>query len=269
VAGLGKYLAPPGRAQSTFKDPNVLSTFLILPALLIIQGYMLKIQKHMVLSLVGLMVILGCWFLAFSRGAWVNLLAAGALMVIITFVLTPSARLRSRIILLTVVGCGAAAVLGGLLLSIPAVNALFFDRLVLLQYYDAGEKGRFGNQLNAIPYLLQMPLGFGPLQFVKTFGQDPHNAFLNGFATFGWLGGVTYILLVFSTLLAGIRGLLIRTPWQHLSIAVFCVMFTTIMQGVQIDLEHWRHFHWLLGLTWGLFAASMSYVPPRHLPRVD
>lgn len=262
VAGLGTLFAPGGRAQGAFKDPNVLSTFLILPALLIIQGFMLRIQKQKFLSVIALMIILGCWFLAFSRGAWVNLLASTFLTVVITFMLTPSASLRRRIVLLTVVGTVVALMLAALLLTIPAVNKLFFDRLTLLQYYDAGEKGRFGNQLNSIPYLLQMPLGFGPLQFAKFFGADPHNTYINGFASFGWLGGIAYFVLVINSLVVGFFGLMARTPWQHLAIASFCVLLTTCLQGVQIDLEHWRHLHWLFGLNWGLFAASMAYVPP-------
>ena len=43
------------------------------------------------------------------------------------------------------------------------------------------------------------------------------------------------------------------------SIAVFCVMFTTILQGAQIDTDHWRQFYWMLGLTWGLYAASLIF----------
>jgi hypothetical protein len=40
---------------------------------------------------------------------------------------------------------------------------------------------------------------------------------------------------------------------------VFCPLVATIFQGVQIDTDHWRHFFWMLGMTWGLFAASMQY----------
>jgi hypothetical protein len=28
---------------------------------------------------------------------------------------------------------------------------------------------------------------------------------------------------------------------------------------VQIDTDHWRHFYWMLGMMWGLFAASSAY----------
>jgi hypothetical protein len=269
MAGLGDYLSPEQRVQGLFKDPNVVSTYLILPALLLIQGIMLGKQKHPVIGAVGLLVILAAWFLAFSRGAWISLIASTVLMIILTFALTPSQALRSRIIILSITGAGVAAALVMLLLSIPEVRELFFDRLTLVKYYDAGETGRFGNQINSIQYLLQRPLGFGPTLFRKIFGADPHNVFLNAFASYGWLGGLSYFLLIVSTLMAGFRSLLAPTPWQKYAIVIYCGLLTTILQGVQIDTDHWRHFYWMLGMNWGLFAASLHYIPQGRWQSVD
>ncbi len=258
LAGLGALLAPLDRAQGLFKDPNVFSTFLILPALMLVQGLMLGQQKRPILSAVCLLIIMGAIFLSFSRGAWISFIMASTFFVVLTFLLTPSARMRGRIIILTIFGVLIVAVLLAALLSIPAVHELFLDRFTLVKYYDAGEKGRFGNQINSIPLLLERPLGFGPAYFRVVFGQDPHNVYINAFSSFGWLGGISYLLLIASTILIGFKSILMRTPWQHYSIVVFCPLISTIFQGVQIDTEHWRHFYWLLGLTWGLFAASMQ-----------
>jgi hypothetical protein len=258
LAGLGALLAPLDRAQGLFKDPNVFSTFLILPALMLVQGLMLGQQKRPILSAVCLLIIMGAIFLSFSRGAWISFIMASTFFVVLTFLLTPSARMRGRIIILTIFGVLIVAVLLAALLSIPAVHELFLDRFTLVKYYDAGEKGRFGNQINSIPLLLERPLGFGPAYFRVVFGQDPHNVYINAFSSFGWLGGISYLLLIASTILIGFKSILMRTPWQHYSIVVFCPLISTIFQGVQIDTEHWRHFYWLLGLMWGLFAASMQ-----------
>jgi hypothetical protein len=263
VAGLGGALAPLGRAQGFFKDPNVLSTFLIPPALLLIQDIFQKRPGNRVLAAFALLTIIAAWFLAFSRGAWISLVAAAALMMVLTFVLSPSWGLRNRIVLLSIAGVGIAAVLLSVLLSIPFVQALFVERFALVQYYDAGETGRFGNQLNSIGLLMQRPLGLGPFMFRAEFGADPHNVYINAFASYGWVGGFSYIMLIVSTLVAGFRSILVRTPWQPYMIAVFCGLFTTILQGVQIDTDHWRHFYWSLGITWGFFAASMMYSPGR------
>ena len=62
-------------------------------------------------------------------------------------------------------------------------------------------------------------------------------------------------------MVAGWKAIFTRTPWQHHAIAVFCPLFTTMLQGIQIDTDHWRHFYLLVGLTWGLFAASADYRP--------
>ncbi len=156
-----------------------------------------------------------------------------------------------------VVGAFFAGFIGfSLIMSIPATREMFIQRFALVQYYDAGETGRFGNQLRSIPVLMVSPLGFGPLNFNKIYGQDPHNTFINAFASYGWLGGVAYLTLILSTLYAGIRAVWMKTPWQGQAIAVFAPTLTTILQGIQIDTDHWRHFYWLIGLTWGYFALT-------------
>jgi len=261
VAGLADTLSPIQRAQGTFKDPNVLSTYLIPPAAILIQGIILGRQRHPLLSAAALAVIAAAIFLAFSRGAWMNFVACTLLLVLITFALTPSLALRSRIVLLSVIGAGIMVVMVIFLLSIPEVRQLFLDRATLLKSYDAGETGRFANQLNSIPFLLTRPLGFGPTLFDRVFGEAPHNVFINAFSAYGWLGGLSYLLLIVSTITIGIKTILTRTPWQNISIVIFCPLFTTILQGVQIDTDHWRHFYWLLGLMWGLYAATVFYVP--------
>lgn len=259
VGGLGQILSPIERAQGTFKDPNVLSTYLVLPALFLTQDVMLGTRGWKFARYLALLIVVACLFLAFSRGAWVNFAAASLLIVVFTFTLTPSAQLRSRILLLAIAGIIVVAVLLVGLLSIENVRNLFLDRLTFAKDYDSGEFGRFGNQVNAIPLLLERPLGFGPTLFRQIFGLDPHNVYLNAFSSYGWLGGISYLLLIVSSIAVGFRGMLMRTPWQNASIAVFCVFFSTALQGIQIDTDHWRHFYWMLGLVWGLYAASVAY----------
>jgi O-Antigen ligase len=247
------------RAVGLFKDPNVFSTYLIFPALMLVQGFMLGTQHHKVVSGICLIIILAALFLAFSRGAWISFSFSFLMMVGFTFVLAPSNAMRSRIIFFTVLGLVVVAVLMAILLSIEQVRNLFLDRFTLVKSYDAGETGRFGNQLNSIRLLMDRPLGFGPFQFRNIFGIDPHNVYINSFGSYGWLGGISYLVMIVTTLFVGLRSLVMRTPWQNFAIVVYCPMVTTIFQGVQIDTDHWRHFYWLLGLTWGLFAAGLAY----------
>jgi len=259
VAGLGSAFSLYWRAVGTFKDPNVFATYLLFPGVMLVQGFLLGTHRHKFISMIGLFIVLAALFLAFSRGAWISFLVSTAMMVALTFILTPAARTRSRIILISIFGAIGLAVLLAMLLSVEGVRDLFLDRFTLVKDYDSGEKGRFGNQLNSIHLLLEQPFGFGPLYFHKIFGQDPHNVYINAFASYGWLGGISYFLLMISTIMIGFKTVLMRTPWQNWAIVVFCPLVATIFQGVQIDTDHWRHFYWMLGMMWGLFAASMQY----------
>ena len=259
VAGLADSFSLYWRAVSTFKDPNVFATYLLFPGVMLVQGFLLGTQRHKFISMVGLFIILAALFLAFSRGAWISFLVSSVMMIVLTFMLTPAMHTRSRIILITLSGAIGLAVLLTMLLSVEGIRELFLDRFTLVKDYDSGEKGRFGNQLNSIPLLLEQPLGFGPLYFHKIFGQDPHNVYINAFASYGWLGGISYFLLMISTIMIGFKTVLMRTPWQNWAIVVFCPLVATIFQGVQIDTDHWRHFYWMLGMMWGLFAASTAY----------
>jgi hypothetical protein len=267
VGGTGAYLSPILRAQGTFKDPNVLSTYIILPALLMAQDVMLGTRTWRLTRLAGLAVILACLFLAFSRGAWLNFAGAAVLMVMLTYILSPSQELRSRIVWLAIAGAVLMAAMLAVLLSIDVVRSAFEDRATLTKDYDSGEFGRFGNQLNSIPILLESPFGFGPTKFRKIFTLDPHNVYLNAFSSYGWLGGISYFMLVASTIAVGFRALLIRSPFQGMAIAMFCAFFATALQGIQIDTDHWRHFYWILGLNWGLFAASAAYIRQTAMTR--
>lgn len=258
LAGFGETFTVYDRAVGLFKDPNVYSTYLILPTLMLLQSFMLGKIRHRFFSACSLMLLLAALVLAFSRGAWLNLCLAAGLMVVFTFILTSTSAMRGRIVLSAIAAILAMGLILVILLSFPDIHAMFAERFVLVKSYDTGETGRFGNQLNAIPLLLQRPLGFGPNQFSALFGQDPHNTFLNSFASYGWLGGITYFVLIISTLMVGLKTIALKTPWQHHAILVYSAMTAMIFQGVQVDTEHWRHFYWMLGLNWGLFAASLT-----------
>jgi len=259
IGGMAEAWAPIQRAQGTFKDPNVLSTFLIAPAIFLIQDFILGRHRWPISSGIALLIILAGLFFAFSRGAWISSMASGMMMVGLMFLLSPSIQLRSRIILWCIFGVIAVIGLLSVALSFESIRLLFIERTHFLNSYDAGETGRFGNQLRSLPALLQSPNGFGPLQFATRYGQDPHNVFLNAFASYGWIGGFSYLILIFSTFAIGIKTIFARTPWQAIAIAVWCPLFFTILQGIQIDTDHWRHFYVLLGLMWGLYAATVRF----------
>ncbi|TVR07274.1 MAG: O-antigen ligase domain-containing protein [Salinarimonadaceae bacterium] len=253
VAGLGSVFTLFGRASGTFKDPNVLGTFVILPLVLLTQDILTSRRLRPGVLAAFAIILFGGVFLSFSRGAWGHAVFSIALTVGLTFLLTAGARLRRRIVMLSIAGVGVLATGLLALLSIEEVGAMFQDRASLTQAYDIGETGRFGRYSRALPELLDRPAGYGPLQFRHFWLEDPHNVYLNAFSSYGWLGGVAYLTLIVATLVVGWRSVAMAGPTQPFAIAVWSTLFVQILQGFTIDTDHWRHFYLLLGLTWGLF----------------
>lgn len=260
VAGLGELFSLYSRASGTFKDPNVLGSYLVLPVVYIVQSVFLG-RVGWLRGGLFISVPLIALFLSFSRGAWANLVASIALMLVLSFLTSRSTGERARVILIAAAGVVVAVMGVAAALSIDAVRTLFEIRASLDQSHDSGVTGRFGNQLRSISILLETPNGFGPLRFRSHFGEDPHNVFINAFASYGWLGGISYMLLIATTWLVGWRAVFMRTPVQAHAIAIWATLFVTTVQGFQIDTDHWRHFYLMLGLMWGLAMAVPRFNP--------
>ena len=265
IAGMGQKWAPMQRAQGTFKDPNVLSTYLVAPAVFLAQDFMLGNTRRPILRGIALLIIMGGIFLAFSRGAWADTIGSFFLLALFTFITTRQPALRSRIVFMSIFIVIAGAVLLIILLSIPTVRELFMDRFTLFKSYDIEETGRFATQRRSIPLLLTNPNGLGPFGYAHLLGIDPHNVYINAFSSYGWLGGISYLLLTFSTIWVGLRSILIPSPWRRHAIAFFSPLLLIIIQGIQIDTDHWRHFYLLLGMVWGLYAASELWLQRQHM----
>ena len=244
------------RAKGTFKDPNVFGPYLVLPILFLIQGMLIKGLKFR--HVVAAFTILVALLLSFSRAAWGHFIFSAALMIALMFVASPSARFRARLAsfsVLTTLGVGL--LLAGML-SIGTIGAVFKERASLTQDYDAGDSGRFTQQQNSIPVLLERPNGLGPFQFYKYYGQDPHDVYLNAFASYGWVGGFSYAIFVLFTLWAGYANVLKRTPWQPYFIAALATYTGVVFEGLVVDTDHWRHYYLLMGIVWGLAIATLN-----------
>jgi hypothetical protein len=216
--------------------------------------------RYMVRSALVLPVLLAALFLTFSRGAWAQLVLAGTVLMALTFITSRSAHERLRIVFVAMAGILAITVLVTALLSVGEVSQLFSERAALEQDYDTGRFGRFGRYGLGADIALEHPLGIGPLQFWLLFVEDPHNSFLNAFLSGGWLAGFCYLALAVITIVMSTRFLFVRTPWQPLYHAIYAAYVGTIAEGAIIDIDHWRHYFLILGLLWGLMAASRQYV---------
>jgi hypothetical protein len=266
LAGIAGYfnLVPGGRdlltlydrARGTFKDPNVLGAFLVLPALFTLQNVVSErfgkaLRSSIVFGIISLAILL-----SFSRAAWGQLVVTAGLTLVMMVLTSRSQAQRSRIIVMALVAVVMAAALVAVLLSFDSIAQLFKQRASFDQSYDTGRFGRFGRHVLGAEMALGLPFGIGPLQFNRFFPEDTHNSYLNAFMSGGWLSGVCYPALVFATVWTGFRYVFVRVPWQPTYLAIFAAFVGTVGESFIIDTDHWRHFWMMLGVMWGMFVAA-------------
>src|ERR1700730_2726025 len=247
------------RARGTFKDPNVLGAFLILPALFVLQSVVSDRLVTSFRSTIALSIMALAVLLAFSRAAWGGLAITAGFMLALMVLTSRSRAQRSRIIVMSVVAAVILVLLIAVLLSFDQISEMFRQRASFDQSYDEGRFGRFGRHILGAQMALDLPFGIGPLQFHKYFPEDTHNSYLNAFMSGGWIAGVCYPALVFITVITGFRHIFVPVPWQRAYLAIFAAFLGTVGESFIIDTDHWRHFWMMLGAMWGLFAAAQRY----------
>ena len=245
-----------GRARGTFKDPNVLGAFLILPALFALQSVVSDKLGKAFRNVIAFGIMSLAILLAFSRAAWGGLVLTSAFMLALMVLTSRTNAQRSRIIVMAVAAVILAAALIAVLLSFDSIADMFKQRASFDQSYDEGRFGRFGRHILGADMALDLPFGIGPLQFNRYFPEDTHNSYLNAFMSGGWLSGVCYPALVFVTVLTSFRYVFVRVPWQPAYLAVFAAFLGTVGESFIIDTDHWRHFWMMLGTMWGTFVAA-------------
>lgn len=244
-----------GRARAMFKDPNVFGPFLVLPTLhLAVRAFKAPAGRALWLGALALLLATGL-LLSFSRGAWGALLLGATVTVVMVLATTPDGRVRTRVIVTSMVVIAVATLAAAAVLGHEGVSKMFADRFALAQSYDVSVGGRFASQHAAIDFALHEPLGVGGVAFARDFGLEPHNVYIKSFLIGGWLGGLVYALLVVSTLAVALNLILRHTGDRDIAIVLFATFLVTALQGLFIDSDHWRHFYVLLGCIWGLHAA--------------
>jgi hypothetical protein len=247
------------RATGGFKGPNDLGGFLIAPLLWLIESFV--VDKIKIRNVVAIGIVLTGLLLTFSRGAWGGAVVCSALLIYLLFITQHDFRVRRRIIFFVAIGIGALIALFLLLSSIDSVSQMISERSQL-QDYDVNGDNRSRLQLESDSFfeMLKHPLGMGPWGFAHATNWVSHNTFLGTALNHGWLGGAAYLTLIALTLWIGFRTLWIRTPWQTLLIATYPAFIAMVFESVWGDTDHWRHFYVLLGIIWGLVAATQKAV---------
>ncbi|EUB94978.1 hypothetical protein PMI07_002756 [Rhizobium sp. CF080] len=265
---LGYFNAFPGshvftrynRAMGAFQDPNVFGPYLVAPLLYLLYRLLTGPLMKAPMLIGGILILALGIFLSFSRAAWGLLVFAGIALVIVMLLKERTTAFRFKILAIA----GGAAIFLVLALAIalqfPQVSDLFMNRAKLVQEYDGARLGRFERHKIGFLMAMERPLGLGPMAFGKIFGEDEHNIWLKTLTTYGWLGAVTYQIMIWSTLWFGFRYMLRERPWQaYLMIAWVMILGHAIIGNV-IDTDHWRHFYLLLGIVWGCVALEHRFI---------
>src|ERR1700743_3623197 len=238
LAAIGGYfnLVPGGhdlltlyeRGRGTFKDPNVLGAFLLLPALFALQSVVSDHFAKAARNAVAFGIMALAILFAFSRAAWGGLAITAAFMLAMMLLTSRTPAQRTRIVIISVVAVALLVLLIAVLLSVDSIADMFKQRASFDQSYDEGRFGRFGRHILGAQMALDLPFGIGPLQFHRYFPEDTHNSYLNAFMSGGWISGVCYPALVLLTVLLGFRYVFTPVPWQRAYLAIFSAFLGTV-----------------------------------------
>src|SRR6201996_9506516 len=148
IAGIAGYfnLVPGGydlltlyeRARGTFKDPNVLGAFLVLPALFVLQSVVSDPIGKALRNTIALGTMALAILLPSPRAAWGGLILTSAFMLALMVLTSRSRRDRSRIVTMTAIAVIFGVVLIAVLLSFDSVAEMFRQRASFDQSYDEG-----------------------------------------------------------------------------------------------------------------------------------
>ncbi|MCP4314828.1 MAG: O-antigen ligase family protein [Hyphomicrobiales bacterium] len=253
-----------GRAKGAFQDPNVFGPFLVLPACFLLRQTLTARLSTSLPRVMALIVLTLAIFLAFSRAAWGLYGLSIILLVFFILLKQRSAAFRMRILLISLIGITLLILTLIAALQFEQVSQLFTARAQLVQDYDTAQFGRFDRYRLGFLLALENPLGVGPLIFGTIYGEDTHNIWLKALMDYGWLGFLSYLVLVVWTLSAGFKCLLRDRPWQPYFLCAYIVFLGHILISTFIDTDHWRHFYVLLGIVWGCIGLEKQTMRRRR-----
>ncbi|MFM1816721.1 MAG: hypothetical protein RLZ98_3416 [Pseudomonadota bacterium] len=265
LPGAAELFTKYGRAAGPFKDPNVFGPFVI-PAILYTFHRMFSEGRRGPWQVVLLAIMLFAVLISFSRGAWANLFIAVTIYGAMTFVVSQTNWQRVGLIVLATGGLATMALLVAVALQFDNIAKLMNERAQLTQSYDVGPNGRFGGQEKALGLIAEHPLGIGALEFAgRHHHEEVHNVYLSMYLNAGWLGGTVYLALMVLTCLYGLRRAFRRSPVQPLLIVAVAAFMGNVLEGLIVDVDHWRHLYLLMAIVWGLAATthSLARVPRR------
>ncbi len=264
---LGYFHAFPGaqvftrydRAMGAFQDPNVFGPYLVAPTLYLMYRLLSAPLTRAWVYAPGIMILTLGVFLSFSRAAW-GLFAFCVLALIVVMLLKErTAAFRMKIFTLSIAALVLLILAIGGALQSKKVDVLFLNRAKLVQSYDGARLGRFERHKIGFLMAMERPLGLGPMVLGKMFGEDEHNMWLKSLTTYGWLGFVCYITLLWSTVALGFRYLLRDRPWQPYLMIAWIVLIGHAELAMSLTSTTGDTCTCFYGILWGCFALEQRH----------
>ena len=233
-----------GRARALFQDPNVFGPFLV-PAALIVAEELVRPRllrlSTLTKALLLAILVLGVVF-SYSRGAWLNLAVALAVMGV---VLAARGGVRQALALVAIGLVGAAVVAGAV---VATGSADFLAERARPQTYDTT---RFAGQRAGLQPAWEYPFGAGPGQFEAIAGISAHSTYARAIGEQGFLGVLVLAALLGFTLGAAVRNASRgRDTYGIGSAALVAAWCGLLANSAFIDTLHWRHLWLVAGLIW-------------------
>ncbi len=261
VPGAAELFTKFGRATGTFKDPNVFGPFLVPAILYCLQQIIARPLVRNAIPALMLILLSFALLLSFSRGAWISLTVAVTLYGWFSFICSPTNGQRLKLLGLLIAGIFITMIGIGAALQSDDVGRLLEERAQITQSYDEGPEGRFGGHEKAKRLILENPFGIGAGVFTDLHHhEEVHNVYLSMFLNAGWIGGLLFIMMSALTTLYGFRHAFKRTLTQPLFVVVYAAFVGNVVEGIVIDLDHWRHYYLLMALIWGLMLGDRLIV---------
>ncbi len=248
-----------GRAKGLIDDPNMYGSFLI-PAMVFCLYFLSRNQIGKLFFLGSMAVVLLGILLSFSR---IAVVAVGVCMFVYIFI--HNRRHPQRLVMII----GGTILIGAILFAVASLTSAEFtekllDRLTFAKSYDLGEEGRYGRYLLVIPMIIQNPIGVGVLQLEKIFPEPIHNIWLSSFVNYGWGGGVSWVVLFFSSMVVSVWNYLqTRNP---ITLTLVISLVGIVMCASLHEGEHWRHMWLFYGLIWGVNVHLLGMAKRKRRP---
>lgn len=240
-------VVPKGRLQGFFKDPNVFGAFLVPPALAAMVQFGAAQKRYVLLWILAAVACVAGILVSYSRGAWVNLVAAMLLLITLRLRANRRGRFAFRTPWGVLFGLGLCFGVFWALYRVPEISELLGVRLQRQAYDD----DRFGAQSVALEMALAYPLGIGPGQSEQMLNMSTHSLYVRALVENGIFGLASLVLLLGGSFVRSLRAALnsVLPDDRRLHSLVAASLFGIGVESAVIDTIHWRHMFVLLVLA--------------------